>query len=633
MNHDSEWRVTLIVGLAVALVIGAGAWRVRQRRSGDRDLETRYTKSEFRIPMRDGVRLFTALYAPKDTSQPYPFLITRTPFGAGPYGVDQYPDRLGPGEGFDRAGYIFVVQDARGRYQSEGRFVDVRPHIDRPSPGETDERSDMYDTIEWLLHHVGGHNGNVGVWGMSYAGFYASASIIDSHPAIKAASPQAPITDLFRGDDAYHNGAFMLAAQFLLYSTFFRLRAGGPDLPGRFTPFEYGIGDAAQFFLQRGPALRDIAQTIHNPMFDTNIGHNTYDDYWRSRDISRHLNNVRCAVLNVAGWFDAEDLTGPFRTYRAIEARNPGIVNVLVAGPWEHGAWMQLRAGTPTRLQFDAATYYQTHIVLPFFEAYLKGKADGRLPEATVFETGTNQWRQYPSWPPATARLETLYLHAHGTLSFDAPHSDESAYDEYVSDPFHPVPYLPVATTEFVERYMFGDQSFAAARADVLTYVTEPLRADVTVVGPVSPRVHVSSSGSDADFDVKLIDVFPGERRAATNPLPEDVPTNSPAGYAQLVRGEPMRARFRDSWSSPVPLEPNRVTALDFDMPDVNHTFRRGHRMMVQIHSSWFPLIDLNPQTFVPLDRATRRDFTAATQRVYHTPAHPSGIRLLIQSR
>jgi putative CocE/NonD family hydrolase len=622
-----RWRVPTIVLIILAV---AGAWGSPQDRRPDSGIEARYTKREFRIPMRDGVRLYTAVYGPKDTSRDYPFLITRTPFGAAPYGANAYPGHLGPTDAFDRAGYIFVLQDARGRFQSEGQFVDVRPHIDHPRPGQTDESTDMFDTVEWLLHNVPGNNGRVGVWGISYAGFYTSASIIDSHPAIKAASPQASVTDLFRGDDAYHNGAFMLAAQFLLYSSFFRVRPDGPDFPGAFTPFDYGVEDAGRFFLRRGPALKDIAATIRNPIFDNNIAHGTYDEYWKSRDISQHLNNVRCAVLNVAGLFDAEDLAGPFRTYHAIEERNPGIVNVLVAGPWEHGAWNRVQADSPERLQFEAAQYYRERIVFPFFEHYLKGNGDLRLPEATVFETGTNRWREYDSWPPAGTQSTSLYLHAGGRLSFEPPASGEPHYDAYGSDPFQPVPYVPNATTELVEKYMFGDQSFAAARPDVLTYVSDPLPSDLTVAGPVSPRLHVSSTGTDADFDVKLIDLFPGERRDGSNPLPDDVPTDGPPGYAQLVRGEPMRARFRSSMSSPAPLRPNEITAVSFDMPDVNHTFRRGHRIMVQIQSSWFPLTDVNPQSFVRIGEATRADFVKATERVFHTPSAPSRIEIKV---
>ncbi|HEX7018693.1 MAG TPA: CocE/NonD family hydrolase [Gemmatimonadaceae bacterium] len=621
------WRASTLV-TAFVVVAAAAAGHIRQPPGADA-VARQYAKHEFRIPMRDGVRLYTAVYVPKDTSQRYPFLITRTPFGVVPYGPDKYPGRLGPTEAFDRAGYIFVLQDARGRFQSEGRFVEMRPHLEHRRANDTDESTDMHDTIEWLLHNVPQNNGRAGVWGMSYPGFYTSASIIDSHPAIKAASPQAPIADLFRGDDAYHNGAFMLAAQFLLYSSFFRIRPDGPDFPS-FTPFDYGVDDAYRFFLERGPALKDIAAAIRNPLFDTNIAHSTYDEYWQARDISRHLDNVHCAVLNVAGWFDAEDLAGPFRTYHAIEERNPHITNVLVVGPWAHGAWVRLQADSPEHLQFAAAEYYREKVLFPFFEAYLKGAGDARLAEATVFETGTNQWRTYEAWPPRDARPTSLYLHAGGKLSFTAPAPGETRYDEYVSDPLHPVPHVPIATTDLVESYMYGDQSFAVARPDVLTYVSDPLTADLTVAGPVSPHLHVSSSGTDADFDVKVIDLFPGEPRAGANPLPDDVPTDGVAGYAQLVRGEPMRARFRESLSVPTPLRPNEITALSFDMPDVNHTFRRGHRVMVQIQSSWFPLTDVNPQSFVRIGEATPTDFVKATQRVYHTPTAASRIEFRV---
>lgn len=627
-------RNFLIFILMVAiLVVG---WFLWPRHTGS-SLRAHYTKYEYRIPMRDGVRLYTAVYLPKDTSHSYPFLIMRTPFGATPYGADHYPARLGPADAFDRAGYIFVVQDVRGRYQSEGQFVDARPHIENPSAGQTDESTDMHDTVEWLLKNVQPNNGNVGIWGMSYPGFYVSASIVDSHPAIKAASPEAPVTDLYRGDDAYHNGAFMLAAQFLLYSSFFRDRSDGPEFPpSDFKVFDYaGSDDAYKFFLQHGPDLKDIAATIHNPIFDTNIAHNTYDDYWQSRDISRHLRDVHCAVLNVAGWFDAEDLAGPLRTYRAIEERNPGIENVLVVGPWEHGAWIRTSAHSPEQSEFEAAQYYREKIAFPFFEHYLKGAADPKLPEASVFETGTNAWRQYDSWPPKNAQAKTLYLHANGKLSFDSPAGAETAYDEYVSDPANPVPYIPYATTELVEKYIFGDQYFASQRRDVLTYVSDPLPADITVVGPVSPRLQVSSSGTDSDFDVKLIDVFPGQHAAsarndASGSVDIPVPSDKTSGYEELVRGEPMRAKFRGSFSDPKPLTPNQVTPVAFTMPDINHTFRRGHRIMVQIQSSWFPLTDLNPQTFVNSAEAKPSDFVKATERVYHTARAASAIAISV---
>ena len=628
-----NYLILVLLALVTFIVLGWLMWP----HHGGSNLRAHYTKYEYRIPMRDGVRLYTAVYVPMDNSHPYPFLIMRTPFGAAPYGGDNFPSRLGPSEAFDRAGYIFVVQDVRGRYQSEGRFVDVRPHIDNPSMGQTDESTDMHDTVEWLLKNVRPNNGNVGIWGMSYPGFYVSASIIDSHPAIKAASPEAPVTDLYRGDDAYHNGAFMLAAQFLLYSSFFRDRRDGPEFPPNdVNLFDYdGANDAYKFFLQHGPDLKDIAATIHNPLFDTNIAHNTYDDYWKSRDVSQHLHNIHCAVLNVGGWFDAEDLAGPLRTYRAIEEHNPGIENVLVVGPWEHGAWVRSNSDSPEHLEFDAAQYYREHIAFPFFEHYLKGGADPKLPEATVFETGTNAWRQYDSWPPKNVQAKMLYFHANGKLSFNPPAANEAGYDVYVSDPGNPVPYIPYPTTELVEKYIFGDQYFASERKDVLTYVSDPLPDDITIVGSISPRLHISSSGTDSDFDVKLIDVFPGEHSAFANKdepgtIDIPVPSNKTSGYEQLVRGEPMRAKFRDSFSNPKPLIPNQVTPVAFTMPDINHTFRRGHRIMIQIQSSWFPLTDLNPQTFVNPAEAKPSEFVKATERVYHTPQSPSGIEITV---
>lgn len=612
----------------IVLIAGFAAWNWWYQDANSSGVKTHYTKYEYRIPMRDGVRLFTAVYAPKEKSHSYPFLITRTPFGVAPYGTDAYPPRLGPAEAFDRAGYIFVFQDVRGRYQSEGQFTDMRPHIDHPGPGETDESTDMHDTVDWLLKNIPGNNGNVGIWGLSYAGFYASASIIDSHPAIKAASPQAPIADLYRGDDAYHNGAFMLAANFLLYSSFFRIRSDGPDFPpNHWEVFDYGTKDAYQFFLQHGPDLKSIGKLIYSPLFDNDVAHNTYDDYWQARAISRHLNGVRCAVLNVAGWFDAEDLAGPFRVYHAIEERDPGIENVLVVGPWEHGAWIRSRPNSPEHLEFEAAEYYREHILFPFFEHYLKGSGESHLLEATVFETGSNVWRQYDSWPPREAQARTLYLHANGKMSLDPPGAADAPYDEYVSDPANPVPFVPYATTDLAPKYMFGDQFFAAQRKDVLSYVSDSLQDDVTIVGPVSPHLQVSSSGTDSDFDVKLIDVFPGEHSGANNQQ-VDVPLASEktSGYEELIRGEPMRAKFRLSFSMPQALIPNQITPLAFDMPDVNHTFRRGHRIMVQIQSSWFPLTDMNPQTFVDPAKAERQDFVQVTERVYHTPQAASSI-------
>jgi uncharacterized protein len=568
--------------------------------------------------MRDGVKLFTQVYVPKNRSQNYPFLVARTPFGVAPYGENLYRRPLGPSEAFDRAGYIFVFQDIRGRYQSEGQFIDMRPHLDHPEASETDESTDMSDTVDWLLKNVPGNNGKVGIWGISYQGFYTSASIIDSHPAIKAASPEAPMTNLFKGDDAYHNGAFMLAAQFEIYSNYFKPRPDGPEYPAANLggEFDYGTKDGYEFFLQHGPDLKHLAALIHNPFFDENMQHDTYDDYWQRRDISKHLHGIHCAVLNVGGWFDAEDLAGTFRTYHAIEENNPGLKNMLVVGPWRHREWVRSDGTSLGPMQFNSATgdFFREHMAFPFFEHYLKGKEDADLPEAYVFQTGRNRWLYEDAWPPKKAQQRALYLRAQGKLSFDPPVQGEAAYDNYVSDPKNPVPYVAHPPTDVAAEYMYGDQRFAATRPDVLTYLSDPLTQDMTVVGPVSPRLQVSTSGTDSDFDVKLIDVYPE--------------AGAYSGYQQLVRGEPMRAKFRKSFSTPEALVPNQVTPLNFEMPDVNHTFLRGHRIMVQVQSSWFPLTDLNPQKFVDTSQATPSDFTKVTERVFHSPQTPSNIVL-----
>ena len=595
---------TSLIRFAFLLVgVGAFAWYFASRQRSYS--EAHYTKREFRIPMRDGVKFFAQVYIPKNTSRSYPFLITRTPFGVTP----SFRRLLGPSESFDRSGYIFVFQDVRGRYQSEGSFVDMRPSID------TDESTDTHDSIDWLLRNVSGNNGSAGIWGMSYPGFYAASSIIDSHPAIKAASPEAPITDLFRGDDAYHNGAFMLAQQFLLYSSFFWPRSSGPNM----RPFDYGTSDGYAFFLRHGPALSNFDALIHNPIFKQNIEHNTYDDYWRSRDNAQYLKNIRCPVLVAGGWFDAEDLAGTFGTFDAIRRQNPGIETTLVMGPWAHGDWLRGQGKTlgPMDFQAPTAVYFRDQIAFAFFEHYLKGGPSAELPRARVFQTGTNRWVSENAWPPANAVRKSLYLHANRKLSFDPPAAGEQAYDEYVSDPKSPVPYVEHPTTNLDSEFMYGDQRFAAARSDVLTYLSEPLQQDLTVAGPVSPHLQVSTSGTDSDFDLKLIDVYPEQ--------------GSSARYQQLVRGEPMRAKFRNSLSQPEAMVPGNITGITFQMPDVDHTFRRGHRVMVQIQSSWFPLTDLNPQTFVDAARATPADFVKATERVYHSAAAVSEIQVLVQ--
>lgn len=599
-------------------------------------VKAHYTKYEYRILMRDGKKLFTSVYVPKDTSQSYPILIDRTPYSVSPYGEDQYKKQIGPSDEFEKAGYIIVYQDVRGRYMSEGDFMEMRPHIDvKKSPKDVDDSSDMYDTIEFLLKHVPNNNGKVGIWGISYPGFYTSASIIDSHPALKAASPQAPMTDLFFTDDAYHGGGFMLAANFGFYASFKPMTEPAPP-PKTPVPFDFGTPDGYTFYLQAGSisALNKRYLKDANPLFTDQMVHTTYDDYWNARDLSRHMKNVKCAVMTVGGWFDAEDLSGPFKTFHAIDKFNPGTANSLVVGPWVHGGWARTEGDLLGDVHFGAKTaeFFRAKIQFTFFEYYLKGKGSP-LPKAWVFETGTNVWRQYDAWPPSQAATKMLYLHADGKLSFEPPAESEGS-DEYVSDPAHPVPFINYIATAVPQRYMTDDQRFAARRPDVLSYETDPLEEDITIAGPVSPKLKISSTGTDSDFVVKLIDVYPGDYPDNETVDPSKRVTGPPpvrmGGYQQLLRGEPMRAKFRKSWEKPSPLEPGRVTDLDFTMPDVDHTFRKGHRIMVQIQSSWFPLVDRNPQTFTDIPNARPEDFKPATEQVFHKKSAASGVEVLV---
>lgn len=604
------------------------------------DVKAHYTKYEYRIPMRDGVHLFTSVYVPKDSSQPYPFLIDRTPYSVAPYGVDSYRTRLGPSPDFDRAGYIFVFQDVRGRYMSEGTFVEMRPHIDvKKSKQDVDDSSDLYDTIDWLLKNVPNNNGNAGIWGISYPGFYTSASIIDSHPALKAASPQAPMTDLFMGDDAYHGGAFMLAANFEFY-VYFKPQQN-PQLPPKTYPkFDWGTTDAYDFYLHAGP-ISNLKNYLAgaSALWDDQVHHDTYDAYWRPRNLAPHMKNIHCAVLTVGGWFDAEDLQGPFSTFHSIDEKNPGIFNALVMGPWVHGGWERYEGKHLGRVEFasDTGEYYRQNIVFPFFEQYLKGKGDAHLPKAYVFETGTNVWRQYSAWPPKNLERKTLYFQPGGGLSFEAPGNTGNAFDEYVSDPAKPVPFVNYAALDVPQEYMLSDQRFADKRTDVLVYETPVLQEDITIAGPISPKLFVSTSGTDSDFDVKLIDVYPadyGDKQRDTDAEREkprkdvDVPEFAIGGYQQLVRGEPFRGKFRHGFEKPEAFTPGKVEEINFTMQDVNHTFRRGHRIMVQLQSSWFPLTDRNPQTFVNIPDAKPADFVKATERVYRSREQASGIEV-----
>ena len=608
------------------------------------NLREHYTKYEYRIPMRDGVRLFTAVYVPKDASQRYPFLMERTPYSAGVdiddelhYGVDFYPDHVGPSPEFEQSGYIFVQQDVRGRYMSEGKWQEMTPHVNpKRAKGEGNESQDMHDTVEWLLKNVPNNNGKVGILGISYPGFYTSASIIDSHPAIKAASPQAPVTNLYMNDDSYHGGAFMLSANFDFYSAFVDVPNPTP-LPKTGTRFDYGTADAYEFFLSH-LTLSNITNTMtanQRTLLMPTIEHATYDDFWKARDIAPHLKNIKAAVLTVGGWYDAEDLQGPLTTYSTIKRNNPGIYSGLVMGPWSHGGWSRYDGKSLGHVQFDSKTgeYFRSKIEFPFFEQHLKGVPNKNVSEVYAFETGSNVWRNYAAWPPKQAQSRTLYLGPNGTLDWKQPAAGAAqAFDEYVADPRKPVPYTAYPATGVPKEYMVGDQRFASTRPDVLTYSSAVLEEDVTLSGPVKPRLFVSTTGTDADWVVKLIDVYPasypnsGQSDEHHTDVPK--PTLSMAGYQQLVRGDPLRGKFRNSFENPQPFTPGKVEAVNYTMSDVNHTFRRGHRIMVQIQSSWFPLVDLNPQTFVDIPKAKPEDFQKATQRIYRAPSMYSGIEV-----
>jgi putative CocE/NonD family hydrolase len=598
-------------------------------------VRARYTKYEYRIPMRDGVRLFTSVYVPKDAggSRRYPILLTRTPYGVAPYGSDAYRESVGPSAAAAKEGFIFAYQDVRGRFMSEGEFVDVRPYNPAKGPKDADESSDAWDTIEWLLKKLPWDNGRVGMWGISYPGFYACMGTIDAHPALVAASPQAPIADWFIGDDFHHNGAFFLPHAFNFLSSFGKPRSEPTTKwPGR---FDHKTADGYRFFLDAGPMPAYDRKYLKGEVafWREILSHDTYDAFWQARNTRPHLKGVRPAVLTVGGWFDAEDLFGALETYKAIERQSPGAVNRLVMGPWSHGGWSATTGEALGRVRFGQATskFFQEEIELPFFRHTLKSGDDPKLPEAYVFETGRNEWRALDAWPPRDARPLELYLSAKGELSRSGPTGSAEAFDEYVSDPARPVPFIEETNVGMTAEYMVDDQRFASRRPDVLVYQTEPLEEDVTIAGPITASLSVSTSGTDSDWVVKLVDVYPDDYPLQPGEAAGDRERRAHSkmgGYQQLVRGEPFRGKFRRSFEKPEPFVPGQPETVEFTMPDAFHTFRRGHRIMVQVQSTWFPLVNLNPQSFVKINEATEADFRKATQRVWRTKDRPSLLRL-----
>jgi putative CocE/NonD family hydrolase len=592
-----------------------------------------YTKFEYRIPVRDGAKLFTSVFVPKDVfsdGRTYPIMMQRTGYNVAPYGADLYRANLGPSELFEREKFIFVYQDVRGRFMSEGDFMTIRPQrVLKNGPKDTDESTDTYDTIDWLVKHVSGNTGKVGIWGVSQPGFYATAGMIDAHPALMVVAPQAPVTDYYMGDDVYHNGAFMLAHRFSFYMGF-RNREGDPAPPPRTLPFDFGTPDGYEFYLNLGSlANADEKYFKHQqPMWNMNIDHTTYDQEWQSRAIWKHLKAIRPAVMLVGGWYDTEDPQGLLRQFDFMENNTPP-ADMLVMGPWNHGGFARGDGDRLGNINFGSKTgpYYREHIEFPFFLYYLKGRGDGKFPKAWLFQTGLNQWRKFDAWPPREAKPTDLFLDARGRLAWSRP--AEAGVEEYLSDPNKPVPYLGHIVQGILNSYMTEDQRFAATRPDVLVFKTDPLDHDVSAFGPIHVDLKVSTSGTDSDFDVKVIDVFPSDYPDYNNPAPA-AGTVPMGGYQQLIRGEPFRGKFRKSFEKPVPFESNQPDRITFYLPDIAHTWRQGHRIMVQVQSSWFPLTDRNPQKFMEIPKALSGDFQKAIQRVYLGGAEGSRIQLRV---
>ena len=585
-----------------------------------------YDKVEKQISMRDGIKLFTSIYTPKDKTKKYPIMLNRTPYTVSPYGVNAYKTSLGPSMLFAREGYIFVYQDVRGKWMSEGEFIDVRPHNpNKKFKKDIDESSDTYDTIDWLIKNLPNDNGKVGIYGISYPGFYSTASLPGAHPALKAVSPQAPVTDWFIGDDFHHNGAFMIMDAFSFYSSF------GVPRPKPITPdkgpksFKYPVNDNYQFYMDLG-ALKNVktryfADSIK--FWNDLMSHPNYDAFWKARNIRPQLTNIKPATMVVGGFFDAEDTFGALRTYEAIEKQNPNNHNMLVMGPWFHGGWSRGTGESFGNISFGQATstFYRQNIEFPFFQNLLKDKLAANLPEAMIFVTGSNEWKRFDTWPPKDAVQQTLYFHENGKLSFTVP-SEQTSFDEYISDPAKPVPYADGVHLERTREYMIDDQRFASRRPDVLVYQTDILSEDLAIAGPMIAKLIVSTSGTDADYVVKLIDVYPDDY-PNTDPNPLNVQMG---GYQMLVRGEVMRGKFRNSFEKPEPFVPNQITQVKYELPDVAHTFKKGHRLMIQIQNSWFPLVDRNPQKFVDIYNADEKDFQKAMHRIYHDSKNSSAV-------
>jgi putative CocE/NonD family hydrolase len=595
-----------------------------------------YIKTEVNIPMRDGINLFTAAYTPKDNKEKHPILINRTPYSIAPYGKDSFKAYWKNHYlQYFKEGYIIVLQDVRGTYMSEGNFEDVRPYNEhKKGKKDIDEASDTYDTIEWLLANVKNNNGKVGVFGVSYPGFYSTMAALSQHPAVKAVSPQAPVTEWFIGDDFHHNGAFMLMDAFSFYSSFGKPRRELRKIGAK--GFEFKSQDNYDFYLNAG-TMKDFGKLMGDSItfWQELYKHPDYDKWWQIRNTRAHVQHIPkgVATLVVGGLFDAEDCYGAWNLYKAIEQKTVND-NRLVMGPWSHGGWSKGTGEYLGNVRFGSKTaeWYQQHMEIPFFNYHLKDKGSiSEIKEANIFITGANKWESFDSWPPVEAKEKAIYLGQNAKLSWQKPGSEKS-FSKYTSNPAKPVPYTEDIHFGRTKEYMTDDQRFAARRTDVLVFETEILEKDLKIAGPVIADLFTSISTTDADFVVKIIDVFPDELKYtdSINGKGEVGKSYPMGGYQMLVRGEIMRGRYRNSFEKPEAFEPGKITNVKYSLPDVAHVFKKGHKLMVQIQSSWFPLADRNPQQFVNIYTADREDFIKSTIKIYHDKEHPSRVILPI---
>lgn len=601
-------------------------------------ISANYTKKEVYISMRDGVRLFTSIYLPKNTTEQHPILMTRTPYSCLPYGEEVFRPYWDSYEKeYFKEGYIMVTQDVRGRWMSEGEMVNVRPFNANKKGKETDEASDTYDTIDWLLKNIPGNNGNVGVFGISYPGFYSNMAAASNHPALKAVSPQAPVTNWFIGDDFHHNGVFFQMDAFDFYSGLGGAFGIAHPKPVSEAPLSagYPIHDNYKFFLETG-SLKNLTKYTGDTIafWKDLMNHPNYDAWWKARDARNATKNLKPAMLWVGGLFDAEDCWGAWNAYKAAEENNPGkAFNKIVEGPWYHGQWANQDGAHHGNIQFGSNTseYYQQHFEIPFFNYFLKGKGDvAAIAEANIFITGANEWKTFSQWPPAGKEDVAMYLQPGGKLS-EVKSSGSNSFSEYQSDPAKPVPYEEDIHFNRSRTYMSADQRFAARRPDVLVFQTDTLTADVTVTGNVIADIATSISTTDADFVVKVIDEFPayaGYNQVDIYAETDPVNPYPMGGYQMLVRAEIFRGRYRNSYENPSPFTPGKIEQVKFELPSIAHQFKKGHRIMVQVQSSWFPLADRNPQQFIDIYHCDVKDFIKSDIRVYHDAQHASRIML-----